>query len=145
MGRGRGLQPALELAERREEEAARELARARVALTEAHARLDELVCFRADYHARYARGCRSGRLIKDLQQFLDRLDGGIQLAESQVSERERRCERCQREWLRRRARTRAIDKLIERRQFEEAAAMLRAEQHELDELALRRAGGGRAG
>ncbi len=141
MSRAERLQPAREVAERRERDAAVELAAARRALDAAQARLQELQRFRIEYAQRLASSpggsLGSASLLKDGHAFLARVDAGIEQAERNLLEHRRLCESRHAHWLACRVRARAIDKVAERHRAREAVQADRLEQREQDEFASR--------
>ena len=142
MSRARRLQPARDVAEQRERDAAVELARARQTLAELQRQVDELNRFRIEYAERLCTRpggeLQSALLLKDGHCFLARLDIGIEQAERQLVEQRRLCEARQTQWIACRVRTRAIGKLAERHLARESRVEARIEQRDQDEVAARR-------
>ena len=141
MSRSNRLRPACDVAERREKEAAGELARARAALGQAQARVDELRRFHGEYAQRLAStpggALQSAVLLKDGHAFQARVQLGIDQAERQLQEQHRVCEACHARWVDCRMRARAIDKLAQRHLAQERRQAESIEQRDQDEFAGR--------
>ena len=140
MSRARRLQPARDLAEKREREAATALAGAQRAVLEAEKRIEELLRFRDEYAQRMSTapgGALSSVLLKQTASFVGKVDGGMEQAQRWLAEQRRVCEQRHAEWIKCRMRTRAIAKLGERHAARDALRAARSEQREQDEFASR--------
>jgi len=103
--------------------------------------LGELERYREEYRQQMLEQGESGFSAAKMQQyqrFLLKLDEVIVHQSEQVVVSEQRCEQRREEWLQRRTRTNALDKVTERYQESEAQDERRKDQKENDEMAQQR-------
>jgi flagellar FliJ protein len=141
MNRAQRLQPVRRVALSREQEAARELDRARRLLDEQQARLAELNAYRDEYAAGFlAAGSRGMGVaaLRGYQAFLGQLDAAIAQQSTLVEQADALFRQRRQAWSAHHSKTRALDKALERAHDEERRAADRREQKDLDERSLRR-------
>lgn len=140
MKRRRDLEPARELARRREVTAVGLLAVVGRQMQDSMERVLTLRRYRDEYASRLSQvsGLRSAVLLKDARRFLAKLEQGIIQADENTRQLRELCSQREREWTATRIRTRALDKLVERREADIAERLASQEQQEQDEHASRR-------
>jgi flagellar FliJ protein len=134
------LASAAQLAQRREDEAARVLAEAQRSLERQREELGRLRAYRQEYGARMvAEGERGlpGVQLRRYHGFLEQLDTVIGALESRLAELQNQHERRHHEWLAARARTEALDQVIARDEVASERRRERCDQHAADDLAQR--------
>ncbi len=139
MTRSQRLNPVIQAADAQEEQAARALRASRTALQEREHRLEELLRYQAEYARRFgASGGLDGVRLRDFHQFLARLNTSIGEQQRLVERARAEHARVEARWRERHSKSQALDKVVERLRAEEAHALARREQGELDERAQRR-------
>ena len=86
MSRASRLRPALDVAEKREREAAAALAAARRAVADAEKRIEDLLRFRDEYAQRLSLapgGALSAVLLKETASFVGKVDAGMEQAQAE--------------------------------------------------------------
>lgn len=126
------LEPIHDLAERREDEVARELSEARQQLALREAQLRELEGYREPSTAAI-----SAEMLRNREAFRLRLADAIVQQRRVVELARRHVEQIRQRWLASHQQTQLYDKLIDRARTHEQAEQDRRAQRELDELALR--------
>jgi flagellar FliJ protein len=130
------LQSILDLSQMRLDEATRRLGALIADQEQAAQRVDLLVQYRSEYHARFLDAAQSGLSPdqwRNYRSFLDRLDSAIDQASDMASRTQQRTADGQRDWLDKRGRVKAFDTLAQRHQAREHYAEARLEQKNLDE------------
>jgi flagellar protein FliJ len=135
------LQSILDLSQMKLEEATRRLGELISGEHQAAQRLELLVQYRDEYHARFLDAARDG-LSRDqwrnYQSFLDKLDTAISQAREIVAQSHQLTAAGQQDWLAKRGRVKAFDTLAHRHQTKIALAETRQEQRALDEHSSRK-------
>lgn len=137
------LQPLLDLSNLRLDEATRQLGKLIAGEQEASQRLELLVQYRDEYHARFLDAAKSGLgpdAWRNYQHFLGRLDQAIEQARAMVAASKQRTAAGQKNWLDKRGKVQAFDTLAQRHQARLAYGLTRQEQKQSDEHAARRFG-----
>lgn len=137
------LQPLLDLSNLRLDEATRQLGKLIAGEQEASQRLELLVQYRDEYHARFLAAAGNGLgpdTWRNYQSFLGRLDQAIDQARAMVATSRQRTALGQKDWIDKRGKAKAFDTLAQRHQAREAYAEARQEQKQSDEHAARRHG-----
>ncbi|RMG57845.1 MAG: flagellar export protein FliJ [Gammaproteobacteria bacterium] len=136
--RSERIKPVSRIERNRERDAARALGDARQQLQAMQQQLDQLVCYRDEYHQRYARALtglqRAG--IEQYRRFLAQLDQAIEQQRQLLQQCQQNMDQCRAVWLAQRSRLKAVEGLIERLQAEEHKQAEKREQQALDERAL---------
>lgn len=136
------LQPILDLSQLRLDEATRRLGELITGEQQAGERLQMLVQYRAEYHARFLEAAKGG-LGRDtwhnFQSFLGRLDAAIDQASAMAEVSKQRTAEGKEEWIAKRGRVKAFDTLAQRHQSRVDYAELKREQKVLDEHSARAA------
>ncbi|MDX9993751.1 MAG: flagellar export protein FliJ [Rhodocyclaceae bacterium] len=135
------LQPLLDLSNLRLDEATRQLGKLIAGEQEASQRLELLVQYRDEYHARFLSAAGNGLgpdTWRNYQHFLGRLDQAIEQARQMVESSKQRTVLGQKHWLDQRGKVKAFDTLAQRHQARMAHAEYRQEQKQSDEHAARR-------
>lgn len=141
MVRSERMKPAVEVAKSREDDAARCMGEHRQRLSAQEKRLEELSVYRAEYALRFERSAGQGMgamQALEFRQFLARLNQAIAEQERTVVLLRNELAQRTQHWREANTRTRALDKVVERLEGEEARAERRIEQRDADEVALRR-------
>ncbi len=136
------LKPVHEVAEKREQSAARLFGEARRILKDQESRLDQLLMFREEYRERFdadLRGGMSASRLQEYQVFMAKLDQAIKQQQGAVELSRRESQLKKRHWQKKHVRTQAIGKAIDRFRKEELNQQERIEQKENDEYAMRTA------
>jgi flagellar FliJ protein len=135
------MQPLLELAQHREQEAARILGSARRALRECRQRMDELIRFRDEYRAQLQsdgqRGLNGSRL-RTYEGFIRQLEMAIVQQQQLIHQAEHHCQDHARHWQQLHQRSEMLDKTLQRSRYREHRLEQRKEQREQDEQSQNR-------
>lgn len=127
------LAPALELAQQRQDAAARLLGQWEARVRQQGLQLEELRRYRREYGEQWERRAAEGLTafeLRDYQHFLERLDGAVRAQEIRLAELHAQRDRQQHEWADARARTEALERVIER---DLAIALRQREQREQEQ------------
>ena len=138
--RAQRLAPVIEMAERAEREAARQMAHMQGLLAKAEAQLGGLERYRGDYQQQWiTEGSKgvSGQWLMNYQRFLRQLETAIGQQLQTVTWHRQNLEKSKATWQQRYARVEGLRKLVQRYRDEARAAEDRREQKLLDELAQR--------
>ncbi len=138
MKRGRRLAAVLDILEREEAAAARRLAEALRAEADARERLAQLQAYRQDYLQRGRQG-GNGAALHNLSTFLGQLQAAIDQQQQLLHGLAGRSAAARHDWQQRRARSKALRTLLQRRRAAERQAAEHQAQRELDQWASRRA------
>jgi flagellar FliJ protein len=125
------LQPAVEQAQRRQQDALQRLAELQQKLAHARQQLDELGRYRRDYGA--GAGNLTVAALLNRQQFVERIDQAIVQQGRLVERLERQLDAARERWLQAHARESALGSVVERLRTQEAQHEQRLEQAEVDE------------
>jgi flagellar FliJ protein len=134
------LAPVIDMAERAEREAARNLGRCQQLLTQAEVKQGELERYRGDYQQQWlTQGQQgvSGQWLMGYQRFLSQLETAIEQQRQAVAWHLNSVNKSREVWQQRYARLEALRKLVLRYQQEARLAEDKREQKMLDELAQR--------
>lgn len=138
--RAKRLAPVIEMAERAEREAARQMAHMQGLLAKAEVQLGDLERYRGDYQQQWiTEGSKgvSGQWLMNYQRFLSQLETAIGQQLQTVSWHRQNLEKSKAIWQQRYARVEGLRKLVQRYRDEARAAEDKREQKLLDELAQR--------
>jgi flagellar FliJ protein len=134
------LAPVLEMAARAEREAARNLGRSQLLLTQAEGKQGELERYRGDYQQQWlTQGQQgvSGQWLMGYQRFLAQLETAVGQQRQAVAWHLNSVNKARELWQQRYARLEGLRKLVQRYQQEARQAEDKREQKMLDELAQR--------
>lgn len=134
------LQAAAQVAQSHEQEAARALTESQKRFVEQQNRLGQLLAFRGEYATRFqdeGHGGISARRFQDYSAFLNNLDVGITQSRQQLERFRQELLNKQRFWTQARAKTKALEEVIERDRKEQLRQEDRREQRDNDERNLR--------
>ena len=134
------LAPVIEMAERAEREAARQMAHCQGLLAKAEVQLGDLERYRGDYQQQWINEGRqgvSGQWLMNYQRFLSQLETAIGQQLQSVTWHRQNLEKARAVWQQRYARVEGLRKLVQRYLEEARAAADKREQKLLDELAQR--------
>jgi flagellar FliJ protein len=137
------LAPVVDMAERAEREAARNLGRTQLLLTQAETKLGELERYLGDYQQQWLTQGRqgvSGQWLMGYQRFLSQLETAINQQRQAAVWHLNNVNKAREVWQQRYARLEALRKLVQRYQQEARQAEDKREQKMLDELAQRLSG-----
>ncbi|MCY1295083.1 Flagellar FliJ protein [compost metagenome] len=140
LNRAKRLQPVIEMAEKAEREAARQLGQCQGQLAQAEAKLGELQRYMTDYQQQWlSQGSRgvSGQWLMNYQRFLTQLEGAIGQQVRSVAWHRDIVDKARAQWQQRYARLEGLRKLVQRYQDEARLAADKREQRLLDEFAQR--------
>lgn len=134
------LQPLLDLANNRMDEAARKLGELIASEHAVEEKLALLVDYRKEYHARFVEAVRNGigpDAWRNFSAFLGKLDEAITQQERAVSVSRQRTEQGQQAWVDQRNKVKAFDTLSHRHQSLQARKEAKQEQRLTDEHAAK--------
>ncbi len=134
------LQPLLDLANNRMDEAARKLGELIASEHAVEEKLALLVDYRKEYHARFVEAVRNGigpDAWRNFSAFLGKLDDAIAQQEKAVSASRQRTEQGQQAWVDQRNKVKAFDTLSHRHQSQQARKEAKQEQRLTDEHAAK--------
>jgi flagellar FliJ protein len=135
------LQPLLEIANDRMDEAARHLGELIASERGVQQKLEMLQRYRVEYSERFAAVAREGiglDAMRNFSNFIGRIDEAIEVQRKAVEESRQHTSRGQQQWMTQRNKVRALDTLARRHQNEIARQAGRMEQRTTDEHAARR-------
>jgi flagellar FliJ protein len=125
------LQPAVEQAQRREQDALQRLAEQQRRMAFVQQQLDDLERYRKEYSL--SAGGLTVSALLNRQQFVERIDQAIIQQGREVERQRRVLEAARLHWLQIHARERALDSVVERFRTQEHQSEQRQEQAEVDE------------
>jgi flagellar protein FliJ len=125
------LQPAVDQAQRREQDALQRLAEQQRRMAYVQQQLDDLERYRKEYSL--SAGGLTVSALLNRQQFVDRIDQAIVQQKREVERQRRVLESARVQWLQTHARERALDSVVERFRVQEQQSEQRQEQAEMDE------------
>ena len=125
------LQPAVDQAQRRQQDALQRLADQQQKLAQAEQQLAELQRYRRDYSL--SDGGLTVSALLNRQQFVDRIDQAIVQQGKLVERLQRQLDGARERWLQAHARENALDNVVERLRKQESQREQRQEQAEVDE------------
>ncbi|MBN9695656.1 MAG: flagellar export protein FliJ [Zoogloea sp.] len=134
------LQPLLDIANSRMDDAARKLGELIASDRAVEEKLELLVNYRQEYQARFIDAARNGigpDAWRNYSAFLLKLDEAISHQQRVASESKRRVEAGQQEWVDQRNRVKAFDTLSNRHQAQQARKEAKQEQRLTDEHAAK--------
>ena len=137
--RANQLQQIVDHACQMEDEAAQIFSQAQQRLLQQQQQLQQLYNFLNEYQQQYSaleQGMNIRRIL-DYQAFVSRINEGIEQARTLVSQCEKECESKRQQWLKLRARSKALQQIAEERRRSERQAEEWREQKEMDEFAAR--------
>lgn len=142
MKRSERLTPVLELAETREQQAARVLGEFTRKLETTRSGLDNLKTFRDGYIAKFRESVESlgMRQLLEYRAFIAKIDTAIDDQHKAVARAEQELTQRQADWEAARQQTKGLRTVIDKARAEEAKAEDKRQQAEQDERASRRAG-----
>jgi len=132
------LQPLLELAQQRSEDAAQILQRLKLVWQEAELKLNQLENYLGEYRRRLQENMRDGVGMtqwRDYQAFIAKLEIAVKTQAEEVERCHQRWNHGQHEWQAREREAKAYGKLRERHNRVEQASEVRQEQKQQDEFA----------
>ncbi|EIM01769.1 flagellar export protein FliJ [Rhodanobacter denitrificans] len=130
--RAEQLEPAVEQARQRSEDALAQLATQQQVLARAEHQLGELQRYRLEYAAA-ADGAQSVTALLNRQQFVERIDQAIVQQQAELARQHRQLTQLREHWRRAHARESALSSVVAQHREEERRAADRYEQAELDE------------
>ncbi len=134
------LQPLLDMANSRMDDAARKLGELIASDRAVEEKLELLINYRQEYQARFIDAARNGigpDAWRNYSAFLLKLDEAIAHQQRVASESKRRVEAGQQEWVDQRNRVKAFDTLSNRHQAQQARKEAKQEQRLTDEHAAK--------
>lgn len=135
--RSKRMQPIARHAEQVQQQAVQVYVTAQQAVVDAQLQLEQLLEYRIEYSSRRTRNGMSIQQLRDYQYFLSKLNLSIEQAHQQIEFKKNSCEKQRQAWLKTRARSKALDSVIEKYKQQERTIALRIEQKEQDEYASR--------
>jgi len=149
MTKSQRMKPLKRLADNREQEAARALAKAERALREAEKTLSDIESYRGEYNVRWRETAAQAaglpaRALREYQAFLDRLDQAMGQQRGRIELCRKDFEFRRQAWIATRRKTQTFDKAIERFQHQERRVEDKREQGDTDERGQRYNGGDRS-
>lgn len=135
------LQPLLDLANTRMDEAARRLGELIASERSGQQKLEMLESYRAEYRERFVEATRAGigpDALRNFTAFINRIDDAIAAQHAVVQQSRHHTSQGQQVWMAQRNKVRAFDTLSQRHQDEQARLQSRQEQRASDEHAARK-------
>jgi flagellar FliJ protein len=126
------LQPAVDQAQQREQDALQRFAEAQQRLAHIQQQLEDLGRYRQEYGIGSAGGLTVTALL-NRQQFVERIDQAIAQQTREIERQQRLLESMRGQWLQAHARERALDSVVARYRTQEQQSEQRQEQAEIDE------------
>lgn len=126
------LQPAVDQAHKRRNDAMQKLAEQQQRVARAEQQLIELRRYRQEYAAGQGGGMSVAALL-NRQQFIDRIDGAIAQQQAEVQRQQRQLEHARGHWREAHAREKALDSVVGQYRTQERKAEDRREQNDVDE------------
>ncbi|GIZ12175.1 flagellar export protein FliJ [Pseudomonas sp. NCCP-436] len=140
LSRAKRLQPVVDMAEKAERDAARQLGHCQGVVSQAEAKLGELERYRDDYQQQWInQGSQgvSGQWLINYQRFLTQLELAVEQQWQSIQWHKANLEKARAAWQQRYARLEGLRKLVQRYLNEARLAEDKREQKLLDELAQR--------
>ncbi len=135
------LRPVIEMAEKTEREAARQMALGQQQVAQAEAQLGQLHRYRGDYQQQWIERGRQGGVTGDwlvsYQRFLSQLETAIGQQQRSVEWQQRNLEKLREAWREASVRLEGLRKLVQRYEDEARSSESRREQRQTDEQAQR--------
>lgn len=141
MLRSKRMTAVVNVASRKEDEAAEAFSKEQQMLDQHKAQMRSLEEYRLEYRQNMVAQGGKGMTIADMQEyrlFLVKLDQAIEQQMQLVGQAKHRVEMKKRDWLKARMHTKALDKVVERYRDEERRLEDKREQSASDELAQRK-------
>lgn len=140
MSKGFPLQPLLDLAHTRMDDAARRLGELVASEAEGQRKLEMLQSYRDEYHERFLQAVANGISAdawRNFSAFIDKIDEAIAVQQRAVESSRLRTRQGQQQWMEQRNRVKAIDTLSQRHHAAGLRLEARREQKLADEHAAR--------
>lgn len=138
MKKSRRMQILVDLAKRKEDVAAQQLARDKAKVQHDLKKLNELKDYAGQYESERNLLGLSAYLTTNYQHFVDRVQQAIVQQEAAVGRAEQQADMSMRRWLQTRTKTKSMDWLKEKSHKVELAVEAKQEQRQSDEFAMRR-------
>lgn len=138
------LQPVVDFNQRKESDAAKELAQASSEVAAQKQRLIEFEAYRSEYGQQFAQAGSGGlnaARVRDFQAFINKLNHVVEQQKVAIKNAEREYEAKKRQWLAARNKLKAINKVQEKHIHSEAIAEEKKQQKEQDDRNSRRQNG----
>ncbi len=135
--RSKRMQPIARHAEQVQQQAVQVYVTAQQAVVDAQLQLEQLLEYRIEYSSRRTSNGMNIQQLRDYQHFLSKLNLSIEQAHQQIEFKKSSCEKQRQAWLKTRARSKALDSVIEKYKQQERIIAARIEQKEQDEYASR--------
>ncbi|MET0330638.1 MAG: flagellar export protein FliJ [Dyella sp.] len=126
------LQPAVEQAQRRQQDALQRFAAQQQQLAKVQQQMEDLQRFKAEYSLPQSGGLTVTALI-NRQKFVDRIDRAMTEQRHEIERQRHVMELARGQWLLAHAREKALDSVVTKLQMQEDQAEQRREQAEVDE------------
>ena len=143
MNKSEKLQPIANIRKQQEQNAGRLHGESIKQAEQQENQLNELITYRDQYSKAFQSMGESGLTAIQMQEyrlFIHRLDEAITQQKQLVMNGQSRCEASQKEWLKKRCKSKMIDKVVENRQRTEKQKQERSEQKELEDRPYRTSG-----
>ncbi|MEO9273552.1 flagellar export protein FliJ [Marinomonas sp. 5E14-1] len=138
MKKSHRMQILVDLAKRKEDAAAQQLARDKAKVEQDVQKLDELKEYAGQYESERNLLGLGAYLTTNYQHFVDRVQQAILQQEATIGRAEQQADMSMRGWLQARANTKSMDWLKEKNHKAELMVEVKQEQRQSDEFAMRR-------
>lgn len=138
MKKSHRMQILVDLAKRKEDYAAQQLARDKAKVQHDEQKLNELREYASQYESERNLLGLSAYLTTNYQHFVNRVQQAIVQQESAVGRSEQQADMSMRKWLQARSKTKSMDWLKEKNHKAELVVEAKQEQRQSDEFAMRR-------
>ncbi len=140
MAKPHPLHAAVHVAQSREQAAVKAMGECQQRLADQNNQLQQLLLFRSEYATQFQQEGSSGisaRRYQDYSAFLNHMDHGIGQLQQQLAWLEQELQRRRLDWLQSRAKTKALEEVMERDRKAQVQQEGRREQRDSDEHNLR--------
>lgn len=131
------IKPIAEHADKKEQDAVRVFVAAQKDVEQAELQLQQLIKYRDEYASSMVNMSFSAERLRDYQLFIAKLNLAMEQARVDIENKRRICEIKKTAWLKCRARSHALNWVVEKYRVEEVKLEERREQKEMDEHAAR--------
>jgi len=136
--RSKRMQPVARHAEQKEQDAVQLFVQAQKILAEAEQQLQQLLAYREEYAGHLSsQVSQSVEQVRNFQAFISKLSRAIEQAHLDIASKKQVCEHHKQLWLKTRSRSQALNRVVEKYQYEELKQQEQIEQKEQDEHAQR--------
>ena len=131
--RAKRLQPIARHADQKQDDAARDYAKAQQELAQSEKQLQQLLGYRDEYGRQLVTQSMNIEWLRDYQLFIVKINHAMEQAKIEIQNKQRNCEQKKLAWLKARTRSKALNLVVEQYQQKEIKLQDKREQTESDE------------